>query len=337
MNIVHKMKQDWDRRAKHHSRYWIATEAYEDENVFAQSGKDTAEALLASLGDLDQSGWKVLDIGCGIGRVLKPLAAHFRYLAGVDVSSEMIAKSKEWLRGLGNVETYETSGVDLNPFSTNQFDLVYSYVTFQHMPRPVFERYLEEINRVLKPQGVLAFQLPIGPRRDAPLEDTIAVRFYEHDELQKNLNRNGFRLLEQKRSVKPLIGRKDKIGHQFRLAKKVGGIRPDVNVGWLQVECGETPSFLDTHMYLSFAEQCLQHGRDEEAITSCQELLEHNPSSLEGWLQLARIFMETGRTKQALTTLQKLKTIHPTYHPSHLTLDQLQQKLGQHQEAASSV
>ena len=240
--------------------------------------------------------------------------------------------------GLENVETHETSGVDLNPFPSNHFDLVYSYVTFQHMPRQVFERYLEEINRVLKPQGLLAFQLPIGPRRDAPLEDTIAVRFYEQDELQKNLNRNGFRLLEQKRSVKPLrLRRRDKIGHQFRLARKVGGIRPEVNVGWLQVECGETPSFLDTHMYLSFAEQCLQHGRDEEAITSCQELLEHNPSSLEGWLQLARIFIETGRTKQALTTLQKLNTVHPTYHPGHLTLDQLRQKLGPHQEVTSGV
>ena len=337
MNIVHKMKQDWDRRAKHHSRYWIATEAYEDEKIFAQSGQDTAKALLATLDHLYRPEWKALDIGCGIGRVLKPLAAHFRYLAGVDVSSEMITKSKEWLRGLGNVETCETSGVDLNPFPSDHFDLVYSYVTFQHMPRPVFERYLEEINRVLKPQGILAFQLPIGPRRDAPLEDTIAVRYYEQDELQKNMNRNGFRLLDQKNSLIRKMRGKDRIGHQFRLAKKVGGIKPEVNVGWLQVQCEEIPSFLDTHMYLSFAERCLQRGRDEEAITSCQELLEHNPSSLEGWLQLARIFIETGRPKQALTTLQKLKTVHPTYQPGHLTLDQLQQKLGQHQKAVPNL
>ena len=121
MNIVHKMKQDWDRRAQHHPRYWIATKAYEDEMVFAQSGQHTAEALLTSLDNLYQPGWKVLDIGCGIGRVLKPLAAHFSQLVGVDVSAEMISKGKEWLKGLDNVETCETSGVDLTPYFFQSF------------------------------------------------------------------------------------------------------------------------------------------------------------------------------------------------------------------------
>ena len=205
------------------------------------------------------------------------------------------------------------------------------------MPRPVFEHYLEEINRVLKPQGLLAFQLPVGPHHDAPLEDTITARFYEPHELQEKLNRNGFRLIKRKNSTNTPMEGNVEVDHHFRLAEKMRDVRPEVNVGWLQVECGEIPSSLDTLMYLSFAEKCLQRGRDEEAITTCQELLEHNPSSLEGWLQLARIFMETGKTEQALNTLQKLNTTHPTYQPGRLTLKLLQQKLGQNQETVASV
>ena len=46
MNIAEKMKRDWDQRAQHHARFWIATENYHTEEVFAQSGENTAQALL---------------------------------------------------------------------------------------------------------------------------------------------------------------------------------------------------------------------------------------------------------------------------------------------------
>ncbi|HNP97298.1 MAG TPA: hypothetical protein PKJ63_16770, partial [Cyclobacteriaceae bacterium] len=80
MNIVEKMKHDWNERAQHHARFWIATEDYRTEEKFAQSGKDTAQALLATLPVPPLSSWKILDIGCGIGRVLKALASYFDYL-----------------------------------------------------------------------------------------------------------------------------------------------------------------------------------------------------------------------------------------------------------------
>jgi len=89
MNIAEKMKRDWDQRAQHHARFWIATENYQTEEVFAQSWQDTAQALLKSLTGFRHPSWKVLDIGCGIGRVLKPLAKHFHALVGIDVSSTM--------------------------------------------------------------------------------------------------------------------------------------------------------------------------------------------------------------------------------------------------------
>ncbi len=45
MNISEKMKQDWDQRARHHARFWIDTQNYHTEEVFAQSGHKTAQAL----------------------------------------------------------------------------------------------------------------------------------------------------------------------------------------------------------------------------------------------------------------------------------------------------
>lgn len=132
-----------------------------------------------------------MDIGCGIGRVLKPLARHFDTLVGVDVSSTMITQSKVWLSGFPQITTFETSGVDLHEFEPHSFNLVYSYVAFQHMPRPIFERYLGEINRVLTPNGYLALQLPIGPYCDVPIEDTVGIRSYPIQEIVQKLRHNG--------------------------------------------------------------------------------------------------------------------------------------------------
>ena len=333
MNIVSKMKQDWDRRAKHHAKYWIATEDYQNEEVFTQSGQMTAEAILAKLGAFHRSTWTGLDIGCGIGRVLKPLSPHFHRLIGVDVSAEMINKSKDWLREAPNVDTFETSGVDLSLFPPRHFDLVYSYVAFQHMPRPVFERYLEEINRVLKTQGYLLFQIPIGSHQDAPLEDTIAVRFYEFEELQDKLKRSGLEVIESKETnsfVPKNFG-----FHQFILAQKVQTIRPDINVGWIQAECGNEPSFLDTHLYLSFAEECLHQGHPEEAIHTYESLLDHNPSSLEAWLQLTTVLIDSGKIDQAVSTLTNLTHAHPTYLEGQRTLKNLLERQRQLKKLAN--
>ncbi|MDH5588249.1 MAG: class I SAM-dependent methyltransferase, partial [Nitrospirota bacterium] len=183
MNIAEKMKQDWEERAQHHARFWIATEHYQNEEVFAESGEETAQCLMTAIREVYQPTWNVLDIGCGIGRVLKPLAPYFQTLSGVDVSATMIAQSKTWLADYPHITTYENSGLDLSKFHDSSFNLVYSYVAFQHMPRPVFERYLGEINRVLLPEGYLALQLPIGPYHEAPLEDTIGIRSYTFEEI----------------------------------------------------------------------------------------------------------------------------------------------------------
>ena len=326
MNIITKMKNDWDRRAKHHSRFWIATEDYETEAVFTESGKRTTSALLGSLNQRYQPDWNVLEIGCGIGRVMRPLAPYFHHITGVDVSGEMIAKSKKWLSGVANVKTLETSGVDLTPLPSGHFDLVYSYVTFQHLPRPVFDRYLQESNRVLVQQGLLAFQLPVGRPCDAPLEDTIALRCYSLNELENKLEEYGFDLIDCAMSRKSRFSASGMIDHSFWLAEKSLDNKPDINVGWIQVDCAEGTSPVDTRLYHTFANRCLQQGQKDQAVNTYHALLAHNPSNVEGWLKLVTTLLETGETDQALTALQEFSTIHPDYEPARRTLSLLAKK-----------
>ena len=101
-----------------------------------------------------------LEIGCGPGRLLRPLSHHFTEIHGVDVSDEMIRLAEERLRDTPNAYPHHTSGSDLALFADEKFDFVYSYAVFQHIPsREVVLNYLSEARRVLKTGGVLRCQL----------------------------------------------------------------------------------------------------------------------------------------------------------------------------------
>ena len=326
MNIAEKMKQDWNHRAQHHARFWIATENYQTEEAFVQSGEDTAQTLLMTLQGLHQYSWKALEVGCGIGRVLRPLAPHFHQLVGVDVSSTMVAHCQTWLKNYPNVQMYETSGIDLQRFPDQHFDLVYSYVAFQHMPRQVFDRYLEEINRVLTPNGFLAFQLPIGAYTDAPLEDTIEVRSYPMKEIKEKLAGNGLAFFDHSSTQKKLPHILNPRDHHFWLAQKVRSLKTPIFVEWAELQHPHLKSPLEAHLYTIYANDCLQAGYVQEAIFTWQTLLKQNPDYLPGWLQLSTVFIETGQLPQALATLKDLTTLHPTYREGQITFQRLLKK-----------
>ena len=101
-----------------------------------------------------------LDFGCGIGRLSRALSPYFRKVFGVDVSSGMIEMAKK-LNNKANIEFLLNNRSDLLIFPDKKFSLIYSSITLQHVPsRKVIKQYIEEFLRVLKPEGILYFQLP---------------------------------------------------------------------------------------------------------------------------------------------------------------------------------
>jgi cyclopropane fatty-acyl-phospholipid synthase-like methyltransferase len=164
-DFAHEMRRDWDDRARSNAKWFINTFKLEQsEAEFDETGRrDVASAVLDKLDQIaskrDPGQLRLLEIGCGIGRMTKFLAQSFGEVHATDVSPEMIERARQRLTGLENVRLYTTNGVDLADLPDGYFDIVFSMRVFQHVPScAVIRANLDDAYRKLKPGGVLRFQ-----------------------------------------------------------------------------------------------------------------------------------------------------------------------------------
>lgn len=156
---IRRMAAKWDEAARKNVFCYIATSAWKSKEEFINSGKYDAEKILAGLPPFNPISDSALEIGCGIGRLLRTMNNHFAALYGVDISAQMIQLGREWLRYYPKVKLVQTTTNDLRIFKDEQFNFVYSYITFQHIPsRKLVTKYVAEAWRVLKAGGYFRFQ-----------------------------------------------------------------------------------------------------------------------------------------------------------------------------------
>ena len=163
---LEKMRRDWDDRARENARYYVATgrKDWTDEQFFASGEKAVSEDVLTDMTNIcqerDPLAMRVLEIGCGAGRVTRALSKIFGEVHAVDVSGEMVARAREALRDRPNVHLYQNNGCDLAVVPPLEFDFAYSTIVFQHIPSyDVIDNYMREVNRLLRPGALFKFQV----------------------------------------------------------------------------------------------------------------------------------------------------------------------------------
>jgi SAM-dependent methyltransferase len=176
------MRRFWDRRAEENAFFFVDSRLdYHDPDLdfFWEEGERAVEDVLAQLGVAVEPGDDVVEIGCGVGRMTRPLAARARSVRALDVSPRMLELAREHNPRLENVEWIAGDGVSLQPIPDASADACFSYVVFQHIPDPeVTYGYVREMGRVLRPGGWAAFQVSDDAsvhRRRGPLESARAA------------------------------------------------------------------------------------------------------------------------------------------------------------------
>jgi phosphoethanolamine N-methyltransferase len=132
---------------------------YGSEGIISSGGIESVDAMLANV-NLDNKA--LLDVGCGFGGVDIYLARKFNVsITGVDreefmieCANELLKRSSETLKGKISYQTL-SDPLSLKEFADNSFDIILCKQVLYHLPSEKREKYLREIYRVLKPQGML--------------------------------------------------------------------------------------------------------------------------------------------------------------------------------------
>jgi ubiquinone/menaquinone biosynthesis C-methylase UbiE len=135
-----------------------------DVEQFLATGRADVAATMAWLDTLNlgQHWEKALDFGCGAGRLSQALTDYAGEVVGVDVSAPMLDTARKLDPG-GRCRFVLNQEPDLKLFADNEFDLIYSDLVLQHLPRGLIERYLGELVRVLEPGGVAVLSCTTRP------------------------------------------------------------------------------------------------------------------------------------------------------------------------------
>ena len=201
-----KMKKEWNERTKMNPLFVIATDHSETEEDFWNSGIDECNDILGIgieryqkiIENKETSNMNILEIGCGIGRILIPMRKFFGNVTGIDISSEMVQLGQKYVSDIPNCNIVENNGTDLAEFSDNSFDFCYSFIVFQHIPeKQIVENYIKEVSRILKLGCLFRFQVR-GTISTKPSEITTwdGVQFTS-DEIHKIAKENNFEVIEE--------------------------------------------------------------------------------------------------------------------------------------------
>jgi SAM-dependent methyltransferase len=144
----------FDRAVRRSEEASVAAHSLGDPRLLAKATREIVD-LFASWGLLGADR-RVLEIGCGIGRIPAALAPHVAEAHGIDVSLKMIEAAQRRCAGLANVFLAVTSGHDLAGFADSSLDLVFAVDAFPYIHHAGLElvaTHWREMISVLRPGG----------------------------------------------------------------------------------------------------------------------------------------------------------------------------------------
>ena len=140
----------------------------------------------------------ICDMGCGPGQVARYLSEHGAKACGVDLSAGMIERARSLSP---DIPFRQGDMLALADIADNSYAGIAAFYSIIHVPRPLLNRALRELKRVLRPRGALLLTFHIGREiihRDEFLgrEVSLDFIFFEREEMKEQLRTAGFELEE---------------------------------------------------------------------------------------------------------------------------------------------
>ena len=162
--------QDWEAWGKNDPYFGVLSDADyragalspERKSAFFRSGEQHVAALLETIRGTfcsDFSPLRTLDFGCGVGRLLIPLARRSGHATGIDISPSMLREAAD------NCIEQDVSNVDLIGSddglsqAVGSYDLVHSHIVLAHIDQRRGQSILRALADKVSPGGFIAVQV----------------------------------------------------------------------------------------------------------------------------------------------------------------------------------
>ena len=175
---VQKSDRNWHLWAKQDPYFGVLTDPRyrrgqltpEARRAFFASGESYVANLLNVITRLygpEIARRRCLDFGCGVGRLVVPLARRYQHVVGVDISPAMLAEAERNCQefGFSNVQ-FELSDDKFSRVS-GAFDLVNTYAVLQHLTPGRGERIFRRLAGLVGKGGIGALHVTFSSQRPA--------------------------------------------------------------------------------------------------------------------------------------------------------------------------
>ncbi len=147
---------------------------------------------------------RVLDFGCGYGRVAIPLLKFLEpaNYVGTELSDKRVALAEQWVKreGLEDKKSlFVVSTDNAMPYlEDSSIDVVWTLSVFTHMPEKELHEVLDTFYRVLRPEGAIYFHYNSPVSGTSVTKPTVKDFFWENDVIDKIITSHGFSIERMK-------------------------------------------------------------------------------------------------------------------------------------------
>ena len=228
-----------------------------DPDEFFETGRNEISAVIEYIKKqgVEVNYDRALDFGCGVGRLSQALGDHFQDVVGLDISEPMLQRARNYNRHGDRCQYVLNTTDHLEQFADGTFDFVYSNIALQHVQPEHSIKYMAEFFRVLRPGGVVFFQMPserarqtrnladhlrrfrlsfVSPLRrrwkqlrGIPLIDVFPVHRHEVEQLIRSQGAELVTTIDDKSRELPILASAGKVWESYRYCAVKRGHNPN--------------------------------------------------------------------------------------------------------------
>ncbi|SFS05930.1 Methyltransferase domain-containing protein [Dyella sp. OK004] len=179
---------DWENWGRNDPYFGVLShESFRAENIsnesrdaFFLSGERHIESLLDTIRAHFKPQFtpdRSLDFGCGVGRLLIPLARRSQHASGVDVSTAMLTEAHRncEIHAINNVKLLRSD--DHLSQVRGEYDLIHSHIVFAHIDPRRGQAIIEALADRISPDGFIAIQILYSCNASPLIRSLVKLRY----------------------------------------------------------------------------------------------------------------------------------------------------------------